>query len=134
VSEHVAAHYDVLATLAGLVGAEPPASTDGISFLPTLLGDARAQRRHEYLFWDFTGYGGQLAVRMGKWKGIKTDLVKNPEAPLELYNLEEDLSESTNVAGKYPDIAGRIGRIMLEGRSLPEFEAFRFGEYLEAGG
>ncbi|HNZ19521.1 MAG TPA: arylsulfatase [Candidatus Hydrogenedentes bacterium] len=134
VSEHVAAHYDVLATFAGLVGAEPPASTDGISFLPTLLGDARAQRRHEYLFWDFTGYGGQLAVRMGKWKGIKTDLVKNPEAPLELYNLEEDLSESTNVAGKYPDIAGRIGRIMLEGRSLPEFEAFRFGEYLEAGG
>lgn len=134
VSDHVAAHYDVLATLAGLAGAETPANTDGISFLPALLGDARAQRRHEYLFWDFTGYGGQVAVRMGDWKGIKTGLVKNPEAPLELYNLEEDLSESDNVADTYPEIAGRIEEIMLKGRGLPAFEPFRFGEYIEAGG
>ncbi|MGI6460157.1 MAG: hypothetical protein ACOX5J_08675 [Candidatus Hydrogenedentales bacterium] len=131
----MAAHYDVLATLAGLVREpSPPRSTDGISFLPTLLGEAPAHSAGTSTSsGTFTGYGGQLAVRMGEWKGIKTDLVKNPDAPLELYNLEDDLSESTNVAGEHLDVAGRLERILVEGRTQPEFEAARFGEYIDAG-
>jgi len=129
VTDHVAAHYDVPATLAELAGAEPPPNTDGISFLPVITGNADAQRKHEFLFWDFAGYGGQVAVRMGNWKGIKTDLQKNPGAALELYDLENDLSESRNVAGEHPDIAARIEQIMWDARAVPEFEAFRFGRY-----
>lgn len=129
VTDHIAAHYDVLATLAGLTGAEPPPNTDGIRFLPEILGKTKAQGQHEYLFWDFAGYGGQVAVRMDKWKGIKTDLQKNPDAPLELYNLEEDIAESKNVVKEHPEIAARIEQIMLEARDAPGFEAFRFGKY-----
>lgn len=129
VSDHIAAHYDVPATLADLAGVEPPAGDDGISFLDALLGREDAQRKHEYLFWDFPGYGGQLAVRMGNWKGIKTGLQKNPGAPLELYDLEEDLGEEHNVVEQHPDAAHRVEEIMLEARTVPEFEAFRFGRY-----
>jgi arylsulfatase A len=127
VSEHVAAHYDVPATLMDVAGSRFAPEADGISFLPTLLG--REQRPHEYLFWDFAGYGGQIAVRVGNWKGIKRDLRKNPNAPLELYNLEEDIGETTNVADNHPKMAARLERIMREGRTTPQFEAFRFGMY-----
>ncbi len=128
-SEHLAAHYDVPATLAALAGCAPPPDTDGVSFLPELLGKTSEQPMHDYLFWDFHGYGGQVAVRMGEWKGIKKDLIKEPDASLELYNLQEDIAEQHNVARDRPDIARQIEEIMVEARTLPEFELFRFGRY-----
>ena len=127
-SAHAAAHYDVLATLAEIAGTERRDDTDGTSFVPTLLSSL-GQKEPEYLFWDFAGYGGQLAVRMGKWKGIKQDVRKNPDAPAELYDLENDISESRNVAKDYPAIAARIERIMLEARTRPAIEKFAFGKY-----
>jgi len=130
VSDHLAAHYDALATLADIAGAKAPKDTDGISFVPTLLSQPVQQKKHDYLFWDFAGYGGQLAVRMGKWKGIKRDLRKNPDAPLELYDLENDVSEKNNVAEEYPKVVARIESIMLEARSRPITKKFQFGRYL----
>lgn len=129
VSGYLGAHYDVLATLADLAGTEARSETDGVSFLPTLLSKPASQKQREYLFWDFAGYGGQLAVRMGKWKGIKRGLKKNPDTPLELYDLETDISEQRNVAGEHPDVATRIEAIMLEARTRPTVEKFRFGRY-----
>ena len=129
VSDHVSAHYDVLATLAEIAGVKPPSDTDGISFVPTLLSQPDQQKKHDYLFWDFAGYGGQLAVRVGKWKGIKHNLRKNPNAPLELYDLENDISEKNNVAKEYPKVAASIEKIMLEARSQPVTKRFQFGRY-----
>ena len=63
-SAHAAVHYDILATLADIAGANAP-DTDGTSFAATLLPRGRRQKKPEYLFWDFTGYGGQQAVWMG---------------------------------------------------------------------
>jgi len=123
-----AAHYDVPATLADLVGADM-GNTDGVSFLPTLLGDAETQQKHDYLFWDFAGYGGQLAVRMGNWKGVKRNLKKNPNAPLELYDLGKDIGEQTNVADRFPGIAQKIESIMLNARTRPGPQRFQFGVY-----
>jgi len=128
-TSHAAAHYDVMATLAEIAGADAPDDTDGTSFAPTLLSKPQMQKKPEYLFWDFTGYGGQLAVRMGKWKGIKQNVRKNPDAPPELYDLETDVGETKNVAAEYPAIAAKIERIMLEARSRPAIERFRFGRY-----
>ena len=124
---HAAVHYDILATLADIAGADAP-DTDGTSFMPTLLS-RRRQKRPEYLFWDFAGYGGQLAVRMGKWKGIKQDVRKNQDSPAELYDLENDISESRNVARDYPAIAAKIEKIMLEARTRPVNKKFEFGKY-----
>lgn len=129
VSDHISAHYDALATIADVTGLEVPADTDGLSYLPTLLGNADAQKKHEYLFWDFAGYGGQLAVRAGRYKGVKQNLVKNPDAPLELYDLEADIGETRNVADEHPGVAAKINEIMLDARDKPAVAQFRFGKY-----
>lgn len=129
VSHDPGAHYDMLATLAEIAGAESPSETDGVSLLPVLMSKPDEQRQREHLFWDFAGYGGQLAVRMGRWKAVRQGLVKNPEAPLELYDLETDISERRNVAAEHPEVGARIERIMVEARTAPAVEKFRFGRY-----
>ena len=129
VTNHISAQYDVLATLCDLTDTPVPPDTDGITFLPTLLSNPQRQKQHEYLFWDFAGYGGQIAVRMGEWKGIKRGLRKNPSNPLELYDLENDVSEQNDLARKYPEIARQIEHIMLTARTRPQIEQFQFGRY-----
>jgi arylsulfatase len=131
ITNHLSAHYDVMATLAELIDAKVPKDTDGVSFLPTLVSRSKEQQSHEYLFWDYAGYGGQLAVRMGKWKGIKKNLKSNPNAAIEIYDLENDPSEQNDVAWKNPEVAERIEAIMLQARTTPEIEQFQFGEYPE---
>jgi arylsulfatase A-like enzyme len=128
VSDHIGIHYDVLPTLAQIAGAETPADIDGISILPELLGKG-GQPKHDFIFWDFAGYGGQIAVRMGDWKGIKQKVAKNPDAPFELYNLKEDLSESTDIAAQHPEIVEKMEAIILKERDRPNLEKFSFGKY-----
>ncbi len=118
--------YDWMPTLMALIGAPSltPQTTDGISFAPTLLGQADAQRVHDYLYWEFPGYGGQQAVRLGDWKGVRQNLIprgrkKNktkPNLSIELYNLANDPSESKNVADQHPEIVARIETIMKNAR------------------
>lgn len=128
-SSHLSAFEDYMPTLAAIAGVELATGTDGVSFLPTLLGDTKSQEQHEYLFWDFPGYGGQIAVRRGRWKAVRRGLKKNANAPLELYDLENDPGESVDVAVDHPDIALEMARIMIEARTTPAEEKFRFGAY-----
>ena len=97
--------------------------------MPTLMSKPNKQEIPEYLFWDFAGYGGQLAVRMGDWKGIKRDVKKNPDAELEIYNLKDDPSEKNNVVGKNPKLAAKFEKIMLEARIKTDVKRFQFGKY-----
>ena len=129
VSEHLGAHYDLPTTLAAIAGTRFDDQSDGISLLPLLSGKATKQQAHEFLFWDFAGYGGQTAVRTGKWKGIKRGLIKNPNAPLKLYNLDQDISEKHNVAEAHPDVVAKLESIIRRERRVPELKKFRFGHY-----
>ena len=128
-SDLIAAHYDLPATLADIAGTAFDKGSDGISILPTFSGNDAQQKKHGFLFWDFAGYGGQIAVRMGKWKGIRRNLHKNPQASLELYNMEDDLREKNNVVKIHPEIAEKIKSIMMRERTRPEIVKFRFGQY-----
>ncbi len=127
VTDHVSAHYDAMATLAEIAGVGIESKHDGISYLPTLLG--KDQPQHEYLAWDFGGYGGQIAIRQGDWKALKRNLKKNPNAPLELYNLATDRNEQHDVAAENPEIAAKLEALLIEAREEPEVERFRFGRY-----
>jgi arylsulfatase A len=131
-SDHLVALYDMPATLAQIAGTSFDKETDGISILPALLGRNRKQKKHDFLFWDFAGYGGQTAVRVGKWKGIKRNLRKKPDAPLALYNLDDDIGEKNNVVKEHPKVAAKIEKIMLQERSIPAIKSFRFGTYKSA--
>jgi arylsulfatase A len=110
VSDHIGAFWDVPATLCELAGAETPAPTDGLSFAATLLG--RSQQPHPYLYWEFHEQGGKQAVRMGRWKGVRLEVNRRPEGPIELYDLETDTAEADNVAEAHPEIVRRLGEIM----------------------
>jgi arylsulfatase A-like enzyme len=97
------AFWDVLPTLAEIVGQPAPAGIDGISFLPTLLGRG-AQRQHEYFYWEFHERGFTQAIRMNQWKGVR----KSGQSQLELYDLSKDLGETNNVAAANPAVARKL--------------------------
>lgn len=107
-----AAFYDLLPTLVEIGGGGASHPTDGISLLPTLTGRG-IQRQHKFLFWDFNGYGGQQAVRLGDWKGVRQNIAKG-DLQIELYNLARDPGERRNVAKFYPGIVRRIEKIMAD--------------------
>jgi arylsulfatase len=114
-TDHISAFWDVLPTIAEVTGAEPPEGIDGISFVPTLLGRSDEQRQHEHLYWEFPSYGGQQAVRMGKWKAVRQGMLQrnNPDPlKIELYDLEDDIGESRDVAAEHPEIVARMRKIM----------------------
>jgi arylsulfatase A len=110
-SDLVSVQYDLLATVAELTQ-QTVTETDGISFLPTLLGKNKKQKKHEFIYFEYPEKGGQLALRVGDWKGVKTDLKKNPKAKWELYNLKTDRNETTNVADQNPDILKKMDEIV----------------------
>ncbi|MDT8300264.1 MAG: arylsulfatase [Sedimentisphaerales bacterium] len=104
VSDHLWYFPDVMPTLAELALVDPPDNIDGISIVPTLLGEqavGRKQKKHQYLYWE---YGKQTAVRMGHWKAIQP--AKNK--PFELYDLNKDIGEQNNIADEYPDILTKM--------------------------
>ena len=96
---------DVMPTLAELAGIskEVPADIDGLSIVPTLLGQGK-QEKHEYLFWQ----AGARAVRMGKWKGI------GQPGKVKLYDLSKDIGEKNDLAAQYPEIAKKLGQFMAD--------------------
>jgi arylsulfatase A-like enzyme len=121
-SDLISCFYDVLPTVCEIAGIRTPEETDGISFLPTLLGKDQKQK-HEYLYWDFPEYGGQQAVRMGPWKGLRLDMQKGNTA-IKLFNLESDLKEQVDVAGQNPEVVAQILGIMQKEHRKSEFSRF----------
>jgi arylsulfatase A-like enzyme len=103
---------DVLPTLCAVAGAKAPAQIDGISFLPTVLGQGE-QKAHEFLYWEFGAYGGQQAVIAGNWKAGRQNLAKGL-VKTELYDLAKDESETTDVAADNPDVVARLEKLMKE--------------------
>jgi arylsulfatase A-like enzyme len=124
-SDHLSAFWDVMPTLSEIAGVAPPENTDGISFLPLLKGNEADQARHEYLYWEYPEVGGQQAVRLGDWKGIRLDIIREGNLEISLYNLAEDIEELNNVAAQYPEIVSEIERIMEREHTIPEVGAFR---------
>ncbi|WP_317133546.1 arylsulfatase [Aquimarina algicola] len=111
VSNHVSAFWDVMPTLTDLVGAEEPTNSDGISMLPTLLGKGN-QKEHDYLYWEFNVKGGRKAIRKGNWKAVWYNINKKQQGEIELYNLDEDMSESNDIAEKHPELVEEFRNLM----------------------
>lgn len=126
-SDHISAFWDVLPSLCQVSGAAIPPNRDGLSFVPTLLGQSAQQQEHAYLYWEFPSYKGQQAVRMGQWKGIRKNIFEG-NMKVELYNLATDLQEQNNVASKYPEIVEQIEAIMVEAHTPAVIERFRIKE------
>lgn len=101
---------DILPTLAELAGAgkELPTGIDGLSIVPTLLGQPAEQKQHESLYWAFYERGGGQAARMGKWKAVQQPY----HSPVRLYDLSQDIGEERDLAAEHPQVAARLTAAM----------------------
>ena len=106
VSDLVSGHWDMYNTFADLSDQDQK-SPDGISILPELLG-SKGQKQHEYIYFEYPEKRGQVALRMGDWKGVKVEMKTNSNSTWELYNLKEDPQELKNLAQQYPEIILKI--------------------------
>lgn len=120
-SDHIWYFPDMMPTFAELAGIEAPAHTNGISIVPTLVGEkqiGRKQESHEYLYWE---YAGGRAVRSGNMKLVKKPLSgpgiqgqpydsveKMNQNPWELYVLSIDEGEQNNIADRHPEILEKL--------------------------
>lgn len=87
---------DIYPTAVSLAGGEISRRLEGVDLMPYLQGKNK-NAPHDYLYWRVGG-GGRWAVRHGKWK-----LAKETQK-IELFNLEEDISEKVDLAGQHPDV------------------------------
>ena len=111
VNDHQLAFYDVMPTLAEIAGVESlearylssttamPDCFDGISFLPALTGGE--QTEHDFLYWEFHETD-QIGVRQGDWKLVVAGGVPR------LYNLADDIGETSDIAAGHPEIVKRM--------------------------
>ncbi len=103
--------YDMMATFAAIAGIPAPAN-DGISLLPEMTGNKQQQAHRPYIYFEYPEKGGQVAIRMGPWKGIKTGLKANRQSPWQLYNLEQDPAEEKDLAAQHPQLLREFDAIV----------------------
>ena len=99
---------DVMPTLARLAEATDhlPSKLNGIDLTPLLFGK-QMDTDNRLLYWEFPGK--QRAARYGDWKAVTIT-----NGPLELYNIKDDITESYNLAEKYPEKVAEFDRAMKE--------------------
>lgn len=131
VCQNMASSIDILPTLAAIAGAAlPEKPIDGVDILPLLEGRTGVKPRDHFFYY----YGRELrAVRQGKWKlcfphESRSYLGVNPgndgfpgplgslKAGLELYDLESDVGERTNVAAVHPEVVARLEKLAEQAR------------------
>lgn len=121
VCRELSSTIDLLPTIASLAGAALPSQRiDGLDISELLFNDAAKSPRKE--FWYYWG-DGLHAVRSGKWKlhfphnyvhvdepgqDGRPGKLSQPKTELALYDLDNDVSEVTNVASEHPDIVTRL--------------------------
>ena len=131
---------DFFPTIAELAGVKDIESynVDGTSLVPLLKGEEIEERP---LFWHYPHYGNQggepsSIIRKGDWKLIHYHESGNDE----LYNLAEDLGETTDLASEYPDKAAEmreeLDRWLKDTGALfpvpdPEYSAEKEAGYLQ---
>jgi arylsulfatase A-like enzyme len=118
-SDLLTSFVDFMPTAAELAGVPIPSGMDGISILPTLLGQNQS-KQHEALYFEIYETFFQQSVRWGDWKGYRL----GTKAPLELYDLKADPVEKNNLAAAHPDIVQKIEAIMAsEHTPSPHYDA-----------
>jgi arylsulfatase A len=107
ISDLLSVQYDMMPTFAELTG-KPIQHLDGMSLLPVLIGNETKQQKHDFLYFEYPENGGQIAVRIGKWKGVRRNIRKDSTSPWELFDIENDPREQHDVSQFHSDIIGKM--------------------------
>ena len=114
-SDLPSAGYDFLPTACEIAAVESPKDIDGISYLPTLLGQNDQQEMHPYLFWASSEGATSIGARFGDWKLVK---FRHPgKGPAwGLYHLKTDIGEAQNLAAEQPQrLEGLLTQLRRDG-------------------
>ncbi len=119
-TDHASGFVDLLPTLAELSGQTLTEKTDGVSYLPSLLG--QKQPKHDFLYWEFYEQGGKTGILKDNWKCIQLQINDSTKTTVELYNLSDDLGEEKNLVTEFPEKAAELLAIMkVEHQYSPDF-------------
>lgn len=122
----MAGFVDIMPTLGELSGYRVPDDAAGQSLLPTLLANASLGAGERSMHWEFqidgkerpfTDGGFRQAARMGKWKAVRYGV----KGAIELYDLERDIGETSNVAGDHPELVRRALDLFLNRVEVPHY-------------
>jgi len=94
---------DWMPTLCAAAGLPVPGNADGSSLLPAMTGE-QSQEKRKPMVWVFPEYGGQVAVRMGDFKIVRTDVKRKKAGAWEVYNIAEDPGETKDLAAGRADL------------------------------
>lgn len=119
-SDAIFATLDFLPTFAALTGFKVPGDRpiDGVNQLDLLLGKSEAGHRETFYYCTHASRQKNIyainGVRIGKWKYLRAEQtipgyaqVKREEVE-ELYDLESDIGETTNLAAKHPELVQQL--------------------------
>ena len=131
VCDELAATIDIVPTVAGLIDAELPAhAIDGLDIWPLMSGQADAKTPHEYYCYY---WGNELqCIRSGDWKlhfphsyrsltgepgkdGIPNGYTQ-AKTGLALYNLKDDIAESSDIKDAHPEVVEKLMQYADEAR------------------
>lgn len=115
VSDQVWYYTDFMPTVADVIGTDAPENMDGVSILPTLLGESQ-DIGERFLYWERFGGGFKQAVRWKSWKAVRNPSPRLLDEPLELYDLDRDIGEENDVAADHPDVIAEIENFMKDAR------------------
>lgn len=125
VTDHVSAQFDLMPTLAELTG-QKITNIDGLSFLQTFMGKNNLQKKHEYLYFEFPEKSGQVAIRMGNWKGVKSNMKKDVNSLWEIYDLQNDPQEKNNIADAHPALARQFEKLIAKEHTRTHIKDWEF--------
>jgi hypothetical protein len=63
---------------------------------------------------------------MDQWKGVRLNMAKSPDAPIELYRLTDDIGEENNLAEQYPEIVQKMDSMMTEAHQYSDIFSFQY--------
>ena len=126
VSAFPCSHTCWMPTFAQLAGMPPPAHSDGVSLLPTLLGRGRQLPCRLYTEYvdggSGQGFGFEQSVRDGDWVMVMNrntprpggkSKKKSPVGRPLLYNVVKDPGQTTDLSQQYPEVAARLKDLLL---------------------
>jgi arylsulfatase A-like enzyme len=123
-SAHASAFWDWLPTFSALLGEKAPLGIDGLSLLPTLLGQ-KGQENHDHLYWEFHESDGRQAVQKEGWKLVKYQVKDAEKMTIELFDLSSDPKESNNLALENPGKVAELEKLIQEAHwPNPVFKLF----------
>jgi arylsulfatase A len=124
ICSEVAGAIDLLPTFARLAGASLPNRTIDGKDISGLMFDTPGARTPHDVFYHYDGGNRLMALRSGKWKLMFAQSYNSPtpgkdgipgkaqrkNIKLSLFDLENDVGETTNVADQHPQVVERLRR------------------------